>query len=285
MNWLAIWRDRSRYSLRFSKNSGARSARHASLVLAVALVAGACGRPSISLTYRFKAGDSFTYQWTIDSTTEVDSALNPDTQILRLVIEAREEISSVSADGIASVRWTLQTIERIEDGVATAPSSQPLMIELDVRKDGSVAGTRVPTQPSPEFDAGSLVSEAHLRLPSEPVSIGDSWSVPVQIQTEQTSLALEGTGKLLGFDLERRRRLARIEVRKSGTVSSRQTVERVQLTISGTITISGNASIDADSGQLVSAESRSTSRLKVGPRAQEPGETRKITVLTRIELI
>lgn len=247
------------------------------------MLLASCTQPSVRLDYRFVSDRTLTYRWTIDATTRIDSAIEQSTRRLRVVMEALEEVRSFKPDGVASVRWTLRTVQRSEDGIEVEPTPA-FSVDLEVRPDGTVAGIRFPTE-LPGLEVDRLLSEAYPRLPGHRVSIGEEWSAPLEVQSTATSLQFEGNGKLVGFELKGRRRLARIRIERNGTVTSKQPVERVQLSITGTASVSTRAQIDVDAGVLVTTESRSTSSFEVTSASGTREGTQKILVITMIELL
>jgi hypothetical protein len=152
-----------------------------------------------------------------------------------------------------------------------------------VLPDGTVERATLAPQISSGLEVDSLIRESYPRLPHGSLSIGDTWDAPLRVALERTTVDLGGKGKLLGFDLARRRRLARIEISRSGRVTSVQPVEQVQLSISGTTNSTTTAMIDVDAGILFSAESVSTSQFEIGAESGMPSATHHITVRTTIE--
>lgn len=280
---LATWKSLFNSSTRSSRSSRDRRASRfvlAGLILALA----ACQKPEVALAYRFDNGRVTSYRWKIEATTGVESATQPETHRLTLFLEAVETVLPPTAEGRGAVRWRIRTTKRIEDGVEVAPEVGDLHMTLEIGPDGTIARSTLEPVPSAGLEIERLLSESYPRLPTASLSIGETWDAPVRIALERTSVDLAGNGRLLGFELERRRRLARIEITRNGQVTSVQPVEQVQLSISGTSSATIGAMIDVDAGILFSADSVSTSRFEIGPETGAASGTRHIRMESTIEL-
>lgn len=249
----------------------------------MAILLSACREPSVHLTYRFAPDKTTTYRWTIQAQVQTDSPFEQSGQNVRLVLEASEAAQSPKPEGATPLRLQIRVVSRVENGVAVQPSAEPLVVELEVKPSGALQSASSASVGGFELD--TLLSEAYPLLPAGRVDIGHSWDASLVRKTPATSVDLEGTGRLLGFELRDRRRLARVEIRRSGRVTSTQTVDRANISITGRATITTTAHIDIDRGLRFMAKSRSVSQfdLTTGPGASVG--KRRIEIHTEVELI
>lgn len=239
----------------------------------------ACGKGTVGLAYKFPVKEQFNYRWTIDAKTSIERS----THSLRFVIDAIQTFGEPTAEGGALLQLTLDTISRTEDGVTFRPGTPPVTLALQVRPDGSVKRAEAPPTVPIGVEVDRLLAEAFPRLPNRSVEIGESWNTPVIVKEDQTSIDLEGTGRLVGFELRDRRRLALVNIQRTGRITTVQTVGRAQLTLTGTSTITSNAEIDLDKGILFGVISRSVSDFDISAGGA-PAGTRKLVIVTRVAL-
>ena len=165
-------------------------------------------------------------------------------------------------DGRPRLVVTLRPLRIVEDGL---PSTPDLAIRIDMEVDQSGRVTRLfrtsnlPPGPLITLDLDRIFLESRPILPPTPVGIGDRWPSPQRGRAENSSINLKGSGKLLGFLLEDRTRLALIEIDRSGTVNTKQAVGRATASVSGKTNTHTRASVDLDRGILNESSSTSTS--------------------------
>lgn len=182
------------------------------------------------------------------------------------------------------MQLTLDPISRTEDGVSLPPGAPVVTLDLDVRPDGTIKGTAVPATIGIGIQLDRLLAEALPRLPNRAMRIGESWNAPLVVKSDDTSIDLKGSGRLVGFNLRDRRRLALIRIKRNGEVTSVQRVGRAPLTVAGTSKLTTNAEIDTDEGMLVSLWTRSDSKFDLSA-GSAPAGTRHIVVVTRVRLL
>lgn len=191
-----------------------------------------------------------------------------------------EVVLEASEDRSVTVRTTITIDELIVDRLKTSISS-PFYSILTVSRHGRVisfdgGGSLSDAQ---GVDLGRLIAEYRPQLPSTPVELGDNWSAPLRTQAGNTKLELSGFGRLKSFELKGRRRLARIESKRSGTLTTAQLVGRSEIKLSGTSTVDSESKIDLDESMLY--QTTSTSRSNFSMRLVGGGDLGELQIRIR----
>lgn len=199
----------------------------------------------------------------------------------RRVLLVIQSVSGISS-GKGVLDLEIRETDRSEDGTRIPPAPVKISLRVNVERDGTVlmaGGT------GPQSDLDRLISSAFPRLPAGPAAIGDDWDAGLSVSSETARAVLKGSGTLAGFSLEGRRRLAHIDLRRSGDIGASQTIGRARLDLSGRTEIETSAEIDVDHGILVKSRSVSTTHLKAPEGARPAPASRSIEVVTEVELL
>jgi hypothetical protein len=183
---------------------------------------------------------------------------------------------------------SLRPLRIIEDGLTSKPD---LAIRIDMEVDQSGRVTRLfrtsnlPPGPLVTLDLDRIFLESRPILPPTPVGIGDRWASPQRGRAENSFIDLKGSGKLLGFLVEDRTRLAIIEIDRSGTVSTNQAVGRATASVSGNTSTHTRAHVDLDRGILNSSSSTSTSIFELSLGGENPAGEIRVEITSTLDLI
>lgn len=229
----------------------------------------ACAPSEVALSYRFPPLQTTHYLWTIDGVVRINSPAEVTTRRITAVVEVDEIALGPTSEGRPRLMVSLRPVRIVEDEVASTPD---LTVRIEIEVDGSGRVTRLfrtsnlPPGPLATLELDRIFMESRPILPPTPVGIGDRWQSPQRSRAENSSIHLNGFGKLLGFLVEDRARLALIEIKRSGEVRANQPVGRATASAAGRTTTHTRATIDIGRGLLNSSSSTSTSRfdLKLG---------------------
>lgn len=185
------------------------------------------------------------------------------------------------------VRLTLRPVEIFEDGVR-ASGGPDVRLSVRVTPDGRVSevvAEGLPPAALAAIELDRLMAELKASLPAAPTGIGDSWRADFQVETDRSTVALEGRGRLERFGLEGGRRLAHVTIRRLGSVTARQQVGRAQVTLPGELTLAGEADIDLDRGIAYRSRSHSVSVFDLSAAGGGLAGTIRIDVRSSAELV
>lgn len=223
-----------------------------------------CAEKKISLSYRFPAGYQATYRWSIISITSKESPQEQSTRRLEAVLEMQESIAPGPGDRM-TLTILLKPLSLKENG-KQGFKPPPSKVNYEIASDGRIlkvlaADLGPGAIASLELDA--LASETRPPLSARPVGLGEIWNAPLKLQSERSSIAFAGTGKLLGFDLVDSLRVARIETVRRGPVNSKQVLNKLPVTLKGFSTSKALSLVNVDRGTLVSSDYQSSSNFDV----------------------
>lgn len=256
------------------------------LGVVAALALAACAEPRVQLRYRLPGAGELRYRWTIETATAAETPAGATDRRTRLVLIVSEIPLGAGPEGTARLRMVLAPQEAVEDG-APVPPGPPVTLELEVTPAGRVArvlrAADLPPETASSLELDRLLHEVRPPLPPERVALGARWPAPLASRGERSAVDLRGEGRLLGFELAGRRRLAVVEVRRSGPVVTSQQVGRGEVSLRGTSDIRTVARVDLDRGELVASDSRAESRFAVAPEGTAPTGTVRVTLVTRVE--
>lgn len=183
---------------------------------------------------------------------------------------------------------SLRPLRIVADGLTSRPD---LTIRIDMEVDRSGRVTRLfrtsnlPPGPLVTLDLDRIFLESRPILPPTPVAIGDRWPSPQRGRAENSSIDLKGSGKLLGFLVEDRTRMALIEIDRSGTVSTNQAVGRATASVSGNTSTHTRATVDLDRGILNSSSSTSTSIFELSLGGENRAGEIRVEITSTLDLI
>lgn len=251
----------------------------------IALVLAACAPQTVRLEYGFPPGYHGRFHWSIRATTWTESP----TEQTRVRMEARvlvDEHIRQEGPGSTTLVVRLKPQSVTEDGRPGAVPS-PSTTEYQVDRRGRIlrlvrANLLAGSVSSLELD--TLATQTRPALSPHEVGLGDSWPAPLKIKAEKTSIDLKGTGRLQGFDLRDRRRLARVEIDRNGSITSQQMFNNSTVVLQGQSAGRGIASVDVDDGSLFSSTFHSTSRFNVILAGRRAARLR-VVLSSRLQLI
>ena len=218
-----------------------------------------CAQQKIPLKYDYAPGLDTRYLWTIDSTTSLNSSTDQSTKRLVMDVDVHEQVRKASGRGGNSVLAITLTPRRVEEDGVRAQAPPATRIEYQLGANGQIR--RPVTAELPERDAsalelGTILVESRLALPSRPVGVGDRWNAPLRLNGDTGTINLKGQGRLVGFDLEGGRRLARIVTERSGEISAQEQLAGVFVLLRGRSRSTARSMLDLDRGILYSSVSR-----------------------------
>lgn len=241
----------------------------------------------MSVAYEFPDGQSLRYRWTITATTALESPTEQTRNSLDATLDVIQEVVGHTEQN-AQVRLTITPRELIENGlrVEVPPSTT---LDLELTPAGAVARIVRSAQLSPaalvELELEGILREVLPPLPSRPVEIGDSWNAALSSDTGRTKLDLKGSAKLSAFQLHDRRRLAKIQVERRGSITTSQRIGRADVVLPGTSRSRITAEIDLDGGFLVSSSAHSTADFEIAGGGGRPAGLFDLVIETRAELV
>lgn len=247
------------------------------------LIAG-CAEKGVLLQYRFSPGYEAHYRWSVGSVTFTESPTEQTTDRLQAVLEMQERVHRQPGGRIIlTVRLRPVTVrENGEPGALPPPSTA----EYEIDRQGRIrqlvkAGLSAGAVSSLEVDA--LASQIRPPLSASAVAPGGAWDAPLRIRSERTSIDFQGVGRLLDFDLQDRRRLARIQTERRGNIISNQQMNNSRVVLKGRSSSKGLALLDIDGGILFSSNDRSTSEFDVFLSGR-PAAKLTVTLTSRLQL-
>jgi len=245
-------------------------------VLSILLTTAGCRSPKLLLEYKFMPGTTARYFWVIDTVTSIDSPTEQTTKRRHAAVDITESTSR-SARGEMILKVNIRPRATRQDGKAiTLPP--PTTIDYQVGPHGrilKVFGSDLPLTNLATLDLGNLSSEARPPLSLKPVGLSDEWSAPLNLRGAKSSIRMSGTGRLNGFQLEDKRRLAEVGLQRSGKITSSEIVGKAQVNLTGVSRSTSNSLVDVDSGALYSTNYSSSSNFDV---ASAGGPTAKLSI-------
>lgn len=252
------------------------------------LLCAACARNRIPLEYEYLSGAGTKYLWTIDSTMDIDSSVEHSSKRLRMSVDVQETLQRPrrrGEDAVLTISLTPRTLEGTGPGNALPP---PTKVQYQLKPNGQIrkpVTTELPEREASALELGTLLAQSRLALPSRPVGIGDQWSTPLKLEGDTGTIDLKGRGRLVGFDLENGRKLARIETRRSGQISAQEQLGGTLVLLRGTSTSTSSSMLDVDRGVLYSSRSRLASDFDLSDhRSGRLAGTLRVVLVSTLEL-
>lgn len=256
--------------------------RTISLLLLLALAA--CSNGKIPLAYNFEEGDGTRYRWTIDSRTSVNSSSEQSVTTTSMVVDVHEQVSG-EAKPVLTITLKPTSLTQGGSPIKT-PAATTVQYELNDRGEILKAVTDELAAPAASaVQLGATLIRSRIALPPGPVGIGDEWEAPLVLDGDLGNIQLDGHGKLVGFELKGKRKLARIETTRTGDIVTHQQQGGVPVRLRGTSTTEAMSSLDVDNGVLYSSSARLISDFDIA--SQESGKligTMQVTLNSRLQL-
>ncbi|MEX0789546.1 MAG: hypothetical protein WD178_02080 [Actinomycetota bacterium] len=252
--------------------------------LLLLVVLAGCSNGKIPLAYNFEEGDGTRYRWTIDSRTSVNSSSERSVTTTNMVVDVHEQ---VSGDDEPVLTITLKPTSLSQGGAAMqTPPATTVKYQLNER--GEILNAVTDDLEGPAASAvqlGATLIRSRIALPAGPVGIGDEWDAPLVLDGDLGNIQLDGHGKLLGFELKGKRKLARIETSRTGEIVTHQQQGGVPVRLRGSSTTNAMSSLDVDNGVLYSSSAQLISDFDIA--SQESGKligTMRVTLDSKLEL-
>lgn len=233
--------------------------------LLVVIALGACSNGKVPLAYSFEAEDGTRYRWTIDSRTSANSSGDRSVTSLNMVIDVHEQVSG-TRDGETPILTIELTPRTLRQGGSALSPPEPLTVRYELNDRGEIVKALtddLAPQAASALQLGATLIRSRVALPTDPVGIGDEWDAGLVLDGDLGNIALDGTGKLLGFDLKHKRKLARIETKRSGEIITHEQQGGVAVRLRGTSSSDAISNLDLDSGRLHSSTARFISEFDI----------------------
>jgi hypothetical protein len=225
------------------------------------LALAACSNGKIPLAYNFEEGDGTRYLWTIDSRTAVNSSSEQSVTTTSMVVDVHEQVTRAKDGEDALLTITLNP-KSLREGNRAINAPSQLIVKYQLNSKGEIVkpvASELAPQAASAIELGATLIRSRIALPPGPVGIGDQWETPLVLDGDLGNIKLDGQGKLLGFELKGKRKLARIETVRTGDIVTHQQQGGVPVRLRGTSTSTANSSLDIDDGVLYSSIARFTS--------------------------
>ncbi|MEX2588460.1 MAG: hypothetical protein WD602_10785 [Actinomycetota bacterium] len=229
----------------------------AACALVMVLTATSCSDGKIPLTYSFDEPEGTHYLWKVDSATTINSSTDQSSTRLEMEIEVHERILEESGHDDPVLAITLTPEHLRQDGQELA-LPEPVTVRYLLNPEGHIVelvDTDVSASAASALELGGLLARSRIPLPESPVGIGGTWDAPLVLEGQTGSFDMEGQGRLLGFSLQDRRRLAEIEIDRSGEVTGFEQLAGVLVQLRGRSTSTTTSRLDIDRGVLLSSYS------------------------------
>lgn len=256
-------------------------------MLALLLVLVSCSSGTIPLEYRFDDNDGTRYLWTIDSKTSVNSTSEQSVTTTKMVVAVHEQVAP--AKGRQNALLTISLTPRsLSQGGHSVKLPEPVTVKYELGKQGEIVKViteELTPQAASALQLGATLIHSRIDLPVDEVGIGDEWDTPLILDGDLGNIDLTGHGKLLGFELKGKRKLARIETTRAGEIVTHQQQGGVPVRLRGTSTSKAMSSLDVDNGVLYSSNARLTTDFDIA--SQESGKllgTMQVTLNSKLSL-
>ncbi len=252
----------------------------------IVLSLSACSNGKIPLEYRFDRGDGTRYLWTIDSRTSVNSRSEQSVTTVNMVVDVHEKVSAAGGqNAILTINLTPRSLK--QDGVPMR-TPPPMTAKYELGPKGEILKAVTEDLAAPAASAvqlGSTLVRSRIALPPNPVGIGDEWDTPLVLDGDLGNIKLDGEGRLLGFELKGKRKLARIETKRSGNIITHQQQGGVPVRLRGVSTSNASSRLDIDNGVLYASSTRFSSQFDIA--SQESGKligNMRVILTSRLQL-
>lgn len=258
--------------------------RLALLLLVLAL--SACSNGKIPLEYRFEGGDGTHYIWTIDSSTSVSSTSEQSVTTTDMVVDVHEKVTEgPDGNGLLTITLTPRTVHQ---GNQAMRVPEPVTVKYRLGANGQISQVltdELEPETASALQLGATLIRSRIALPNEPVGIGDEWDTPLVLDGDLGNIDQKGKGKLLGFELKDKRKLARVQTRREGDIVTHQQQGGVQVRLRGTSATNVMSSLDIDNGVLYASTARLLSDFDIA--SMESGKllgSMRVVLNSRLEL-
>lgn len=253
------------------------------MIAALALATG-CTEKTVRLEYRFPSRYKESYRWSLRTVTSIESPTEQTTNRLDAVLKVEEKIRR-EPDGRTILAVRLKPTSVTENGNrASVPPPSSAEYEIDGRgRIRRLVKADLPAGAISSLELDALAWQIRPPLTIKAVAPGETWNAPLRVKGERTSIIFRGAGRLSGFDLIDRRRLARIETHRRGRITSSQTMNNARVVLRGRSSSRGLAKLDLDRGLLFFSEEQSTSRFDILSSGR-PAARLDVTLTSRLQL-
>ena len=227
------------------------------LSLVMLFTATSCSDGKVLLTYSYEESEGTHYLWRVDSATTINSTTDQSSTRVEMEVAIHERILE-ETEGENKVLAITLTPEHLRQDGQEMQLPEPMTVRYLLNSEGHIVET-VDSDVSPSaasaLELGSLLARSRISLPEEPVGIGGTWEAPLVLEGQTGSFDMAGEGELLGFSLQDRRRLAEVEIERSGDVTGFEQLAGVLVQLRGRSTSTTTAQLDIDRGVLLSSYS------------------------------
>lgn len=228
-------------------------------LLSVLVGLGACSSGKIALEYRFDQGEGTRYLWTIDSETSINSSTEQSVTTIRMLVDVHEQTSR-EEDGSDPILTITLTPRNVEQSGRVMPTPEAVTVRYALGPQGEILrpldNDDLAPQAASAIELASTLIRSRIALPADPVGIDDQWDAPVLLDGDLGNIDLQGQGRLVGFELKGKRKLARIETVRSGEIITHEQQGGVVVRLRGTTNSDSLSSLDIDNGILYGSSER-----------------------------
>jgi hypothetical protein len=229
------------------------------LLLTLSLAGAGCAQGKVPLKYEYVPGSGTRYRWTIDSTTAINSPTDQSSKHVLMEVDVHERVQNPAKKGEDSVLTITLTPKSLQEGGVRTTTPPPTKIEYQLKPNGQIRKpltSELSEREASALELGTLLTQSRLALPNRPVGVGDRWNAPINLTGDTGTIELKGQGRLVGFDLQRGRRIARIRTDRSGRITAQEQLAGVFVLLRGNSTSTAMSMLDLDRGVLYSSVSR-----------------------------
>jgi hypothetical protein len=219
--------------------------------------------PSVRLQYRFPTEAS--YSWQTSVATITDTPFEQSTHSVVVSGTLDEKVVEHDEKGVVLILKVTPRSMKIDTNDAKVPPSSSMTVRVNrIGKLLQVVEEPTTGPVVKDMDLKQFLAELSPPLAALPVKNRSRWDAPLVLRSGAELVQLKGTGKLVGFHLAERRRLADIEIERAGPITTTQTKDKASLTLSGKTNQLQRSAVDIDRGILQSSEDHTTSHFKIG---------------------
>lgn len=245
----------------------------------------ACTDGTTKLEYRFRPGQHLTYDWSIKATTRLQTPAVLEDHDVEVTARVVERVIRIDGE-VAELSVDVRPIRVRDNGVSVTPDP-PLSFNLRVTTAGRIveisddaAGGTLDS-----LQLGRLLAESRPPLSSVPVEVGDRWSAPFRVSSQDSSAKLTGSGALEAFEFEDHRSLARIALSRRGPVATKQRIGRTSVEIEGSVGLQSIYRVDVNGGIVYSSSTNSVSTFDLALTGGNAAGQLTVTIASQTLLI